>query len=322
MDTTHVPADPSSDPGDDPTDDPLAGLLSGPARRRDHDGPTFSVIIPTFRRPALLGEAVASVLAQTRQDWECLIVDDGGDEVVEPPDPRVRVLRRPWSGGPAAARNTGVEAARGRYLTFLDDDDRYTPRRLELAAAGLARAPVAVCWTRWFDPAGADAGRPAGDPSGGPARGRWLVGDVSDQILDTTTPHLGATAVAAEAIVPFDPRYRAAEDVEWWLRQAERARVDTIAELGCEIRRHDGVRANQTDVRARLVASQRLLDERTSWFANHPRAKSYRWARMGAMAAAAGDRPRARNAYLRSVYARPTPGGTRGLIQAWLPHPR
>ena len=210
-------------------------------------GPTFSVIIPTFRRPDLLEEAVASVLAQTRPDWECLIVDDGGGQVIEPPDPRVRVVSRPASGGPAAARNTGVAEAAGRWLTFLDDDDRYTPERLELAAAGLGRAPVAVCWTRWFDPTAPAA--PAG-----PARGRWLVGNVADTILDSTTPHLGSTAVAAEAMVPFDVRYRALEDVEWWLRMAEQCSVDTIAALGCEIRRHGGVRANQTDVASRTGA--------------------------------------------------------------------
>ncbi len=272
--------------------------------------PTFSVIIPTFRRPDLLAEAVASVLAQTRPDWECLIVDDGGGQVIDPPDPRVRVVSRPTPGGPAAARNAGVAEAAGRWLTFLDDDDRYTPERLELAAAGLARAPVAVCWTRWFDPA---------DPTTrpGPARGRWLVGNVSDTILDSTTPHLGATAVAAEAMVPFDVRYRALEDVEWWLRMAEQSSVDTIAALGCEIRRHGGARANQTDVASRMQPNQQLLDERAAWFARHPRARAFRWSRMGAMAVAAGKPTRARQAYLTSMQAYPTVAAGRGLVRAW-----
>ncbi len=273
------------------------------------DAPTFSVVIPTYRRPDLLAEAVDSVLAQTRTDWECLIVDDGGGQVIEPPDPRVRVIRRPSPGGPAAARNDGVAAATGRWLTFLDDDDRYTPERLELAAAGLARAPVAVCWTRWFDPT-----RPHREA--GPTRGRWLVGNVRDTILDSTTPHLGATAVAADAMVPFDVRYRAVEDVEWWLRLAEQSSVDTIAALGCEIRRHAGERANRTEVAARMEPNHLLLDERQAWFARHPRALAYRWSRMGAMALAAGKPTRARRAYLTSMRIRPSVAASRGLIRA------
>ncbi len=273
--------------------------------------PTFSVIIPTFRRPDLLAEAVASVLTQTRPDWECLIVDDGGGQVIDPPDPRVRVVSRPTPGGPAAARNTGVDAATGRWLTFLDDDDRYTPERLELAAAGLARAPMAVCWTRWFEPSALAA--PAG-----PTRGRWLVGDVSDTILDSTTPHLGATAVAAEAMVPFDERYRALEDVEWWLRMAEQCSVDTIAALGCEIRRHGGMRANQTDVASRMEPNRLLLDERAAWFARHDRARAFRWSRMGAMAVVAGKPTRAHQAYLTSMRARPSVTAGRGLVRTWL----
>jgi glycosyltransferase involved in cell wall biosynthesis len=275
------------------------------------DAPTFSIIIPTYRRPGLLAEAVASVLTQTRTDWECLVVDDGGGQVIDPPDPRVRVVSRASPGGPAAARNTGVAEAAGRWLTFLDDDDRYTPQRLELAAAGLARAPVAVCWTRWFDPADAQT-------APGPARGRWLVGTVTDTILDTTTPHLGATAVAAEAMVPFDERYRALEDVEWWLRMAEQCAVDTIAALGCEIRRHGGPRANQTDVASRMAPNHQLLDERATWFARHARARAFRWSRMGAMAVAAGQPTQARQAYLTSLRAHPTAAAGRGLVRAWV----
>jgi glycosyltransferase involved in cell wall biosynthesis len=279
------------------------------------DEPTFSVIIPTYRRPELLAEAVASVLAQTRSDWECVVVDDGGGLAIDPPDPRVRVLTRPRAGGPAAARNTGVAAARGRWLTFLDDDDRYTPRRLELAAAGLARAPVAICWTRWFESDPATGGSAGPEP----AKGRWLVGDVSDTILDSTTPHLGATAVAATAMVPFDVRFRAVEDVEWWLRMAERCPVDTIAEVGCEIRRHRGVRANRTDVGSRQGPNQLLLDDRPMWFASHPRARAFRWSRMGAMAVSAGDTSAARDAYRTSMVAWPTVAAARGLLQVFRP---
>jgi glycosyltransferase involved in cell wall biosynthesis len=274
--------------------------------------PTFSVIIPTFRRPALVAEAVASVCAQTRTDWECLVVDDGGGDDLELDDPRVRVIRRSTSRGPAAARNAGVAEARGRYLVFLDDDDRFTPARLDLAATGLARADIALCWTRWFrigDPVGTDA--PAD------ARGRRLEGDVSGQILDATTPHLGVTAVRADHMAAFDESYSSAEDVEWWLRVASQARVTTIARVGCELRRHSGERANGTDVASRLAQGERLLDEHADYFRAHPRARAFRWARMAVQASSIGQPATARRWYVRSLRARPTPLAWRGLVRSF-----
>ncbi len=272
------------------------------------EAPTFSVVIPTHHRPQLVTEAVASVVAQTRRDWECVVVDDGGHEPLDFDDPRVTVIRRDTSGGPAAARNTGVAAARGRYLVFLDDDDRFTPDRLELAVAGLEAADISLCWTRWFDPTD---GPGHGERSA--RAGRRLSGDVSDHILDATTPHLGATAVRAESVLAFDESYRCVEDVEWWLRMAAHATVVTVERVGCELRRHEGERANGTDVTARLRQSERLLDEHAEYFRHHPRARAFRWARMGVMAGGLGATQTARQWYLRSLRARPNTLALRGL---------
>jgi glycosyltransferase involved in cell wall biosynthesis len=95
-----------------------------------------SVIIPTCGRPQLIGRAIASVLGQTYPDLELLVVADGGDDgttrtIVESfVDPRVRMLETETRRGPAAARNFGVEAARGRYIALLDDDDEWLPNKL------------------------------------------------------------------------------------------------------------------------------------------------------------------------------------------------
>jgi glycosyltransferase involved in cell wall biosynthesis len=271
------------------------------------DDPTFSVVIPTFARPELLAAAVASVLAQTRPDWECLVVDDGGASDFTPPDPRVRVVHRERTGGPAAARNTGLDAATGSVVVFLDDDDRFSPDRLDLAAQGLERADVAVCWTRWSD-----------DPVG-VAGGRQLEGDVSDHILDATTPHLGATAVRTDRLVRFDETFSAVEDVEWWLRMAAVAAVATVPRVGCELGRHGGTRANDTDVAARIRCSGLLLDVHAPYFRSHPSARAFRLARMGVLALSAGDRRQARASYLRSIRARPSGLAVRGLARSWAP---
>src|SRR5215475_10535827 len=90
----------------------------------------ISVVIPTFRRPKELGEAIASVLGQTGVSFEIIVVDDSPEasaqEVVEGVgDVRVRYLRNPapTGGVPSAVRNLGWPLARGAFVHFLDDDD-------------------------------------------------------------------------------------------------------------------------------------------------------------------------------------------------------
>lgn len=255
--------------------------------------PTFSVIIPTYGRPRFLGEAIDSVLAQTVGDLECIVVDDASEATVAvPDDDRVRLIRRATNGGPATARNTGLSEARGTYIAFLDDDDLFTPDRLEIAAEGLERAPVAICWSRTIG-------------STAPADGRRLTGDVRDVILDATTPHLGTTAVRREAVQRFDERYVATQDVEWWMRMAARSAVWTVPRLGLLYRSHPGIR-HRNGTSARIQASLQLLEEHRDYFGSHPRAAAFRWMRVGLMATEIGETALARRAMWRSLRARPS----------------
>lgn len=98
--------------------------------------PAVSVLIPTLDRLAFLARALDSLAAQTYGDWEALVVVDGpspelADFVGSHPDPRVRLVQRDATGGTAAARNSGLEVARGRYVGLLDDDDIWLPEKLE-----------------------------------------------------------------------------------------------------------------------------------------------------------------------------------------------
>ena len=101
-----------------------------------------SVIIPTYKRSEDITRAVDSVLAQTLKEFEVIVVDDngigteGGEKTAEvmkkyEGDDRVIYLRHEQNQNGAAARNTGIKAARGEYVAFLDDDDAYMPERLE-----------------------------------------------------------------------------------------------------------------------------------------------------------------------------------------------
>ena len=253
---------------------------------RDQDAPFVSVIIPAYGRPAFLGDALRSVLRQGYQALEVVVVDDASPEPVEiVDDERIRVVRAAENGGPAAARNLGVEHARGQLLLFLDDDDTWTPERLALALEGLQRAPIAICWQ--------DA-----------TQGRELEGAVHDRILDAMTPPLGATAVWRDAWQPMDASYRACEDLEWWLRITATHEVATVARQGLVVRQHTGERVGY-GTRVRIDHSRRLLNDHASYFRRHPRAAAFRWKRIGLMHMALGEGSAARGALLRSIARRP-----------------
>src|SRR5206468_5026028 len=91
-------------------------------------------------RAAYLREAVDSVFAQTFTDWELIVIDDGSTDATAAylkslDDPRVRVIELEHSGIPAKVRNAGLGAATGEFIAFLDSDDRWYPRKLELQVA-------------------------------------------------------------------------------------------------------------------------------------------------------------------------------------------
>lgn len=117
------------------------------------DAPIVTVVITTHDRPELARRALASALAQTRRDVEVLVVDDGSQPPFVPGvvDDRVRVIRHERAGGVCRARNAGLAQARGRLVTFLDDDDVLAPEMVERSvraadASGLP-SPVAVMST-------------------------------------------------------------------------------------------------------------------------------------------------------------------------------
>jgi glycosyltransferase involved in cell wall biosynthesis len=97
--------------------------------------PTVSVILPTYNRAHLLPRAIATVLAQTYQDFELIVVDDGSTDHTKSilqsfTDPRLHCLRHGQNRGAAAARNTGIRASRGAYIAFQDSDDQWWPTKL------------------------------------------------------------------------------------------------------------------------------------------------------------------------------------------------
>lgn len=99
--------------------------------------PTVSVIIPTYNRSGFIARAIKSVLDQTYQDFEIIIVDDCSTDNTEEvlnsfKDHRIRYIKLKANGGAQAARNVGIKSASGKYVTFLDSDDAWMPEKLYL----------------------------------------------------------------------------------------------------------------------------------------------------------------------------------------------
>ena len=93
--------------------------------------PFFSVVIPVYNRADVFAMALQSVLDQTEQDFEIIVVDDGSTDdpksaIDRYSDSRIRFLRQENKGG-GAARNAGIDLARGRFIAFLDSDDWFLP---------------------------------------------------------------------------------------------------------------------------------------------------------------------------------------------------
>jgi len=228
-----------------------------------------SIIIPCYNYARFLPDAVASVVAQTFEDWELIVVDDGSADatlatarqlMAVHSDRRMRVFHQP-NAGPAAARNTGAERATGMYLLFLDADDMLAPTLLERATAILREQPAVgfvYSGMRLF----------------GQDRHEWpsAAFDLPRLALDNyVLPHALVRRAAWEQVGGFDPARSlwGFEDWDFWLRVATSGwRGWHIAEPLVFYRRHghslsDGVqRAYAWDVRAQLICKHPRLYSR------------------------------------------------------------
>jgi glycosyltransferase involved in cell wall biosynthesis len=119
--------------------------------------PLFSVVIPAYNQAEFLDEAIRSILDQTVQDFEILVVNDAStDSTAEImsryDDPRIIVLTHPQNRGLPAARNTGMAAARGEFIALLDADDYYHPHKFEAHLRFLRAHPeISVTYNARFE---------------------------------------------------------------------------------------------------------------------------------------------------------------------------
>ncbi len=114
-----------------------------------------SIIVPVYNAGAYIEETIAMVCAQTFGNWELILVDDASsDDSVKKiesciREERVRLIKKPLNEGAARARNTGIAAAKGRYVAFLDADDIWKPDKLEKELAFMEDHQAAFVFTAY-----------------------------------------------------------------------------------------------------------------------------------------------------------------------------
>lgn len=182
--------------------------------------PRVSVIIPTYNRSGYLSQAIGSVVAQTYGDWEAIIIDDGSTDdtatvVVAMGDPRIRYYRQE-NAGRSAARNRGLELARGEFIAFLDDDDLYLPRKLELQVGFLDQhqdVDLVASENQGMDQAGQVTTRTMSGKS------RQIDLRSCLQACPLATCNILLRRQALDRLASwFDPEMEAAEDLDFFLR--------------------------------------------------------------------------------------------------------
>ena len=118
----------------------------------------ISIIIPTYNRASIIGQTIDSVLNQTFEDWECLVVDDGSDDSTEEvlkdyiiKDKRIKFYKRPLSDpkGANSCRNFGFQNSKGNYIQWLDSDDIISETKLETQYKELIKSNADLGFCRW-----------------------------------------------------------------------------------------------------------------------------------------------------------------------------
>ena len=195
--------------------------------------PLFSVIVPVYNKKQYLGSLSASLLKQSFRDFEVIFVDDGSTdgsaEVLDTwVETRFRVITQA-NAGVSAARNTGVRAARGTYIAFLDADDWYEPEFLAEIHALANRFPEAALYGTAFQMVRGDRRDGSAVPAQAAYHAQTLISDFYAAWSAGAFICASSVAVRASELKRFGLRFREGEshgeDQEMWFALAERAPV-------------------------------------------------------------------------------------------------
>jgi glycosyltransferase involved in cell wall biosynthesis len=230
--------------------------------------PCISVIIPTYNRAQTIIPALQSVLAQTRTDFEIIVADDGSSdnsrEVLAPFAERV-IYDYAENRGQSAARNRGARLARGEFLAFLDSDDLWEPRKLELQIPLLEQQPTigwVYCDMDYFGNTPADY-RPRTFSKIPPQRG-LIFKSLLIAGCPMHTPTLVVRKTLFGSIGGYNESMRVFEDHDLYYRLAATSPADYVDQVLVHCRREDRGPPKPMTAKVsqlRLASKRRVLQE-------------------------------------------------------------
>jgi glycosyltransferase involved in cell wall biosynthesis len=197
--------------------------------------PTVSIVIPTYNRAGVIGKPIQSILNQTFQDFEIIVVDDCSNDDTEQMlasynDPRIRYIRHQTNSGAAIARNTGIDSSTGEYIAFLDSDDQWLPEKLakQLNLFQECSSEVGFIYTGFAAVDECD-------------RVKRIIssnhrGSLSDRLLYSNFIGTPSTVMVKreylQQVRGFDPNMPSfIEDMDLWLRLSEQCQFEVIPEV-------------------------------------------------------------------------------------------
>lgn len=224
--------------------------------------PTISVVIPCYNRANLVTQALQSVFSQTYGRHEVIVVDDNSTDDLEgalkPYTERITLLRKSRNEGVSAARNDGLNAATGEYVSFLDSDDVWLPNKSLVQLRALLSHPecaMAVSGCEYMDIDSRqifNATLPESNIT------------YSDLCIYTAIPGSTSNVLIRRAILDeiggFDPTLHNGEDRDLWMRVAEKYKICPCNDITARIRIHGSPRKNRQF--ALMLANRRTINRR------------------------------------------------------------
>lgn len=268
--------------------------------------PTVSVIIPAFNRNRTLPRTLASVINQTFPDLEIIIIDDASTQPVKDlvasfDDSRIRVLVHETNRGANAARNTGIRSARGKYVAFLDSDDEWDKRKLEIQVTALEEARESVGAHYTGITAFSEDGTKNFQTS--PVAAGDLLGSLLRRNEIGTLSSFMARRSVLEEVGNFDEDLPSVQDWDLYIRIARS--YEFAAATGSLVNYYLGKDSITRDFNAKAVGLRMLLEKHGNEMSAVPRAFAGQILKSGHYYCCAGSLLEGRRMFLRAIRIHP-----------------
>lgn len=264
--------------------------------------PKVSVIIPTHNRSELLRVAIQSVLNQTFEDFEIVVVDDASNDDTEDVvkgigDNRIEYIRHETNRGEGGTRNTGVKNSKGEYIAFLDDDDEWLPAKLQKQVAILDHSSKEVggVYCGWIN----------FDGTTGRILCRKLAskrGNIFPELLyefNILPSSLMFRKACFEKVGWFDESISSGLDHDMWLRIAKEFQIECIEEVLAKYRIHEKRLQNNWDLL--IAGNEEFFEKWDEWLKLNPKSYSKKYYGLGILCCLTGNLKKGRAVYQRSI---------------------